>query len=114
MILEVKMLIVENVTEAEDDGLYREIEQLPNEVVEFQNKIRVLDQDFASAKSELQGKERHSRSTHFQMINQFLQILCREKMCLIQCGVGLNEQPRLLLCIANKESDQGTSRNVSS
>ena len=113
MILEVKMLIVENVTEAEDDGLYRVIEQLPNEVVELQNKIRVLDQDFASANSELQGKERHSRSTHFQIINQFLQVLCRE-MCLIQCGVGLNEQPRLLLCIANKESDQGTSRNVSS
>ena len=112
VILEV-MLIVEKVTEAEADGLCRIIEQQANEIVELQNKIKVLEQDLASAKSELQGKERHSQSTHFQMINQVVQVLCRE-MCLIQCGVGLNQQPRLSLCVANKESGQGTSSDVSS
>ena len=75
------MLIVENVTDA--DGLCRIIEQQANEIVELQNKVRVLEQDLASVKSALQGKARHSRSTHFQMINQVIQISCRE-MCLIQ------------------------------
>ena len=36
------MLIVENVTEAAD-GLRRIIEQQANEIVELQNKIRVLE-----------------------------------------------------------------------
>ena len=56
VILKVKMLIVENVTEAEADGLLRIIEQQENEIVELQNKIRVLEEDLASGKSELQGK----------------------------------------------------------
>ena len=103
------MLIVENVTEAEADGLCRIIEQQANEIVELH---RVLEQDLASAKSELQGKARHSQSTHLQMINQDRPVSCRE-MCLIQCRVELNQQPRLLLCIANKESGQGTSSDVS-
>ena len=51
-ILEVKMLIVENVTEAEPDGLCRIIEQQANEIVKLQNNIRVLEQDLVSAKSE--------------------------------------------------------------
>ena len=42
---------------------------------ELQNKIRVLEQDLASAKCELQGKARYSRSTHFQMINQVIQVV---------------------------------------
>ena len=37
------MLIVENVTEAEDDGLRRIIKQQANEIVELENKIRVLE-----------------------------------------------------------------------
>ena len=39
---EVKMLIVDNVTEAEADGLRWIIEQQANETVELENKIRVL------------------------------------------------------------------------
>ena len=37
------MLIVENVTEAEADGLRRITEQQANEIVELENKIRVLE-----------------------------------------------------------------------
>ena len=37
------MLIVENVTEAEADGLHQIIEQQANEIVELENKIRVLE-----------------------------------------------------------------------
>ena len=37
------MLIVENVTEAEADGLPRIIEQQANEIVELENKISVLE-----------------------------------------------------------------------
>ena len=37
------MLIVENVTEAEADGLCRIIAQQANEIVELENKIRVLE-----------------------------------------------------------------------
>ena len=37
------MLIVENVTEAEADGLRWVIEQRANEIVELQNKIRLLE-----------------------------------------------------------------------
>ena len=37
------MLIVENVTEAEADGLRRIIEQQANEIVELENKVRVLE-----------------------------------------------------------------------
>ena len=51
VISKVKMSIVENVTEAP-----RIIEQQANEIVELQNKIRVLEQDLVSAESELQGK----------------------------------------------------------
>ena len=40
---EVKMLIVENVTEAEADGLRQIIEQQAHEIVELENKIRVLE-----------------------------------------------------------------------
>ena len=36
------MLIVENVTEAEADGLRRLIKQQANEIVEIENKIRDL------------------------------------------------------------------------
>ena len=36
------MLIVENVTETEADGLRRIIEQQSNEIVELEYKIRVL------------------------------------------------------------------------
>ena len=45
VISKVKMLkfIVENVTETEADGLRRMIEQQANEIVELQNKIRVLE-----------------------------------------------------------------------
>ena len=47
VISNVKMLklIVENVTETEADALRRIIEQQANEIVELQNKIRVLEQD---------------------------------------------------------------------
>ena len=41
---------------AEADGLHRIIEQQANEIVELQNKIRVLEHDLASAESELQRK----------------------------------------------------------
>ena len=41
---------------AEADGLHPIIEQQANEIVELQNKIRVLEQDLASAESGLQGK----------------------------------------------------------
>ena len=37
------MLIVENVTEAEADGLRQIIKQQANEIVELENKIRVLE-----------------------------------------------------------------------
>ena len=37
------MLIVENVTEAEADGLRRIIEQQANVIVELETKIRVLE-----------------------------------------------------------------------
>ena len=39
---------------AEADGLGRIIEQRATEIVELQNKIRVLEQDLASTESELQ------------------------------------------------------------
>ena len=47
VISNVKMLklIVENVTETEADALRWIIEQQANEIVELQNKIRVLEQD---------------------------------------------------------------------
>ena len=47
-----------------DDGLCRIIEQQANEIVKLQNKIRVLKQELAFAKSELQGKESHSHDQH--------------------------------------------------
>ena len=37
------MLIVENVTEVEADGLRRIIKQQANKIVQLQNKIRVLE-----------------------------------------------------------------------
>ena len=37
------MLIVENFTEAEADGLRRIIEQQANEIVELENKVRALE-----------------------------------------------------------------------
>ena len=37
------MLIAKNVTKAEADGLRRIIEQQANEIVELENKIRVLE-----------------------------------------------------------------------
>ena len=40
---EEKMLIVENVTEAEADGLCQIIEQQANEIAELQKRIRVLE-----------------------------------------------------------------------
>ena len=41
---------------AEADGLRLIIEQQANEIVELQNKIRVLEQDLVSAESGLQEK----------------------------------------------------------
>ena len=41
--IEVKMLIVENVTETEADGLRRIIEQQASEIVKLENKIRFLE-----------------------------------------------------------------------
>ena len=40
----------------EADGLHQIIKQQANEIVKLQNKIRVLEQDLASAESKLQGK----------------------------------------------------------
>ena len=88
------------------------IEQQANEIVELQNKIIGLEQDLASAKSELQGKA-FSLNTLPNNKSSSTQVLWQE-MCLIWCGLGLNQQPRLLLCIANKESGQGTLSDVSS
>ena len=82
------MSIVENVTEAEVDSLRRIIIQQANKIVALQNKIRVREQDFASAKTELQEKA-FSLNTLPNDKVEFTQFLCRE-MCLIQWGVGLN------------------------
>ena len=45
----------------EADGLHPIIEQQANEIVELQNKIRVLEQDLASAESGLQGRHSHDK-----------------------------------------------------
>ncbi len=92
VISKVKMSIVENVTEAP-----RIIEQQANEIVELQNKIRVLEQDLVSAESELQGKAFSlDTCTYCQMIKSSFTGLCRE-MCSIRCGVRLKAAETITL-----------------
>ena len=97
---EVKMLIVENVTEAEADGLRRIIEQQANEIVELETRL-----------------EFSSKTLHLQSPS------CKESLLddKIKCYTAFVSRNvldtvwswnLLLLYRANKEPGQGTSTAV--